>query len=115
MDRSRSGFSQDFHRAILGGHLLIRESRDLETVQPLLFAEDELPWRPAYDPGDVRDRLEAMLAKMRAAASWPWKPSTVCFYRETFWPSLLSKLPDAEEAAHLREMEAEITRLDAPA
>ena len=61
-------------------------------------------------------RLEAMLAKMRAAASWPWKSSTVGMYRDTLWPSLLSKLPNPEEAARLRcEMEAEITRLDAAA
>jgi hypothetical protein len=48
---------------------------------PLLFAEDMLPWQAAYDVGAVRDRHEAMLVKKRAAASWPWKDSTVSHYR----------------------------------
>lgn len=62
----------------------------------------------------MRDRLNGMLDKMRAAASWPWKASTVAFYRETVWPSLLSKLPDKDEAARFHaEIEAEAGRLDA--
>jgi hypothetical protein len=61
----------------------------------------------------VRNRLNDMLSKMRAAASWPWKASTVAFYRETVWPSLLSKLPDKDEAARFRtEIEAETARLE---
>lgn len=61
---------------------------------PLLFAEEQLPWQPAYDADAVRERLETVLVKMRAAANWPWKAATVEFYRESLWPSLLSKLPD---------------------
>lgn len=83
---------------------------------PLLFAQDALPWQAAYDVGAVRDRLEAALVKMRAAASWPWRDATVTHYRETIWPSLLGKLPDNADTARLRsELEAEITRLDAAA
>lgn len=83
---------------------------------PLLFAEEALPWQPAYDADAVRGRLEAVLVKMRAAANWPWKAATVEFYRATLWPSLLSKLPDTGDTARLRsEMESEIARLDAAA
>lgn len=39
--------------------------------QTALFAEDELPSHPSYDVGAVRERLQGMLGKMRAAASWP--------------------------------------------
>jgi hypothetical protein len=80
---------------------------------PLLFAEEELPWRPAWDPDEVRERLETMLVKMRAAASWPWKSSTVSHYRENLWPSLLAKLAQADAARLRAEMAAEIARLDA--
>jgi hypothetical protein len=83
----------------------------MQTV-PLLFADEELPWRPAYDPAEVRVRLETMLVKMRAAANWPWRPANVAFYRETQWPSLLGKLPHAEAARLRSEMEVEIVRLD---
>ncbi|HEY6578214.1 MAG TPA: hypothetical protein VIY09_02750 [Rhizomicrobium sp.] len=86
----------------------------METDRPFLFTDDALPWQPAYDVASVRERLDTALVKMRAAASWPSKDSTVFHYRETVWPSLLKKLPDAAEAARLRsEMEAEIGRLDA--
>jgi hypothetical protein len=82
---------------------------------PLLFSEEELPWRLAYDPDAVRKRLEDMLTKMRAAASWPWKSATVEFYRESLWPSLLSKLEHGD-ARHLRSrIDAEIARLEAAA
>lgn len=85
----------------------------MEPARRPLFAEEELPVWLVHDPA-ARDRLQAMLGKMRAAATWPWKHATVCFYRETVWPSLLNKLPDENEAARLRtEMDAEITRLDA--
>ncbi len=81
--------------------------------QPSLFAEEELP-RYVADTAAVRDRLREMLAKMQAAASWPWKASTVATYRETVWPSLLGKLSDPDEAARLRaEIDAEAARLDA--
>lgn len=81
-------------------------------AQPALF--DDLPVQPAYDVGAVRNRLDDMLDKMRAAASWPWKASTVAFYRETVWPQLFEKLTDREEAMRYRvDMEAEAKRLDA--
>ena len=107
-------FSTDAGRARLQKLQLIRESSALETV-PLLFAEEELPWRPAWDPDEVRERLEAMLLKMRAAASWPWKPSTVSNYRENLWPALLAKLAQADAARLRAEMAAETARLDAAA
>ena len=81
-------------------------------TMPLLFADEELPWRPAYDPAEMRARLETMLVKMRAAANWPWKTSTVAYYRDSLWPSLLGKLPHAEAARLRSEMEVEIVRLD---
>ena len=84
----------------------------META-PLLFAEEELPWRPVYDPREVRERLETILVKMRAAASWPWKSAIVAQYRETLWPSLLGKLPHAEATQLRSEMDTEINRLDA--
>lgn len=94
---------------------MIREVPRLESPLPSMFAESELP---RYDPGaaDALARLQAMLAKMRAAASWPWKASTVAAYRETLWPSLLARLADKDEGERLRaELDAEAARLDAAA
>ena len=105
-------FSHEAHWARISFRRLIRERCALEPG-PLLFAEEELPWRPAYDPAEIRDRLQTVLVKMRAAASWPWKPATISFYRETLWPTLLGKLPYAEAAQLRCEIDAEITRLDA--
>jgi len=83
----------------------------LDAAQPALF--DDLPVQPSYDVDAVRNRLNEILDKMRAAASWPWKAATVDNYRQSLWPSLLNKLPDAEEAARWRaEIEAEARRLD---
>jgi len=79
--------------------------------EPILFAEDDLP-RYMPDVQNVRERLQAMLDKMRAVANWPWKASTVSHYRETLWPSLLSKLPEDEASRLLSEMKAEAARLD---
>jgi hypothetical protein len=94
--------------------ILIRRSRLLDAVQPTLFRDDELPQRPLHDPDAARGRLTDMLAKMRAAASWPWKDATVRHYREAVWPSLLDRLPDADEAERLRaEFDTESARLDA--
>jgi hypothetical protein len=82
-------------------------------VQSTLFLEEDLP-RYAADTAAVRDRLQEMLAKMQAAASWPWKATTVESYRERLWPSLLARLSDPTEAAKLRAaLDAEIARLDA--
>jgi hypothetical protein len=86
----------------------------MDSVHPILFSEDELPRRPLHDPQEARERLQAMLDKMRAAASWPWKAATVSSYRESLWPSLLGRLADDAEAARFRaEIEAEAARLDA--
>lgn len=79
-----------------------------------MFAEDDLP-RYVPDAQDVRERLQAVLDKIRAAASWPWKAATVSHYRETLWPSLLSKLPEEEAARWRFELETEAARLDAVA
>ncbi len=66
------------------------------------------------DPRHVRNRLDEMLTVMRSSGCWPWEPDTVEFYRETVWPYLYTKLPDAAEAARFRaEIEAEAARLDA--
>jgi len=81
---------------------------------PSLFAEEDLPRRPLHDVEAVRARLTEMLGKMRAAALWPWKEATVRQYREGLWPSLLAKLPDADEAARVAAaIAAECARLDA--
>ena len=80
---------------------------------PLLFGEEELPWRPADDPGEAQARLETMLVKMRAAASWPWEFEMVAYYRKDLWPSLFARLSQAEAARLRSEMNAETARLDA--
>ena len=86
----------------------------LHNRQPALFKEDDLPFQAAYDVDAMRVRLQGMLDKMRAAASWPWKSATVASYRESLWPSLLAKLPDCEEVIRFRvELAAEAARLDA--
>jgi hypothetical protein len=80
--------------------------------QPDLFGD---PSPPAYvpDPRHVRNRLVEMVGKMEAARSWPWEPVTVRLYRETVWPYLLARIPDAAEAAEWRgRIEAEAERLD---
>ena len=83
-----------------------------EPVQLPMFAEDALPF-VVPDADAARERLQAMLDKMRAAASWPWKAATVEQYRETLWPSLLSKLSETEADRLRAAMEAETARLDA--
>jgi hypothetical protein len=88
----------------------------MDSVHPILFAEEDLPRRPLHDPREARERLQAMLGKMRAAASWPWKAATVSSYRESLWPLLLGCLADEAEASRFRaEIEAEAARLDAAA
>ena len=65
------------------------------------------------DPRHIRNRFIDMLAKMQASDVWPWPEEQVAFYRETVWPYLYAKLPDAAEAAEWREkIEAEAVRLD---
>jgi hypothetical protein len=80
--------------------------------QHSLFSD--LPVQPSYDVDAVRGRLNDMLDKMRAAASWPWKAATVASYRQTLWPQLIEKLTDPEEAMRFRaDIAAEAARLDA--
>jgi hypothetical protein len=81
--------------------------------QQRLFADADLPERSAYDPQEVRDKLQGFLDKMRAAASWPWKASTVSYNREAVWPSLLQKLPERDAVFFSVELNAEAARLDA--
>lgn len=84
----------------------------------LLFVAEDLPPPIADVPyvagaPEVRERLNAMLDKMRAASSWPWNSSIVSDCRERVWPSLLARLPDAGEAARLlQDFEEETVRLD---
>lgn len=81
-------------------------------------AQPELPGveRPALvyraDPDKVRAELLAVLAKARAARSFPWDARRTLYWRVVF-PQMTNWLPD-EEAAQLRlEFETEIRRLDA--
>ena len=87
----------------------------MNPAQLFMFSEDQSPvFMPHADT--ACEKLHGMLDKMRAAASGPWKASTVSLYRETVWSSLLGKLADHSEAIRLRaEMDAEIARLDAAA
>jgi hypothetical protein len=86
----------------------------LPTDQADLFGDIETG-PPAYvpNPQHIRNRLEDMLATMRAAKTWPWQPSTFAFYRDTVWPELCSELPDPAEAKRWRGvLAAEAKRLD---
>ena len=94
--------------------MVIRRVFDLETAPLLMFAEEDLP-RYVPDAEGARNKLQGMLEKMRAAASWPWKDSTVSLYRDSVWPSLLGKIAEREAARLRSEIEAEIARLDAAA
>jgi hypothetical protein len=90
------------------------------TRQLNLFGEDqpELPGveqdAAVYhaDPDEVRAELLSVLAKARAAQSFPWDARRTLYWRTVF-PQMTNWLPD-EEAAQLRfEFEAEIRRLEA--
>jgi hypothetical protein len=71
---------------------------------------DAATWRP--DPDKVGAQLLAVLAKARAARTFPWDPRRTLYWRTVF-PQMTNWLPD-EEAAQLRlEFDAEIRRLDA--
>lgn len=64
------------------------------------------------DPDKVRAELLAVLAKARAAQSFPWDARRTQYWRVVF-PQMTNWLPD-DEAAQLRfEFDAEIRRLDA--
>jgi hypothetical protein len=71
---------------------------------------DQNFYRP--DPNKVRTELLDVLAKVRAAQTFPWDARRTLYWRTVF-PQMTNWLPD-EEAAHLRfAFEAEIRRLDA--
>ena len=64
------------------------------------------------DPDEVRAELLSVLAKVRAAQSFPWDARRTLYWRTVF-PQMTNWLPE-DEAARLRfEFEAEIKRLDA--
>ena len=64
------------------------------------------------DPDEVRAELLRVLAKVRAAQSFPWDARRTLYWRTVF-PQMTNWLPD-DEAAQLRfEFETEIRRLDA--
>ncbi len=83
-------------------------------AQPSLFAEEDLGPKPYVPkPEHVRNRLNSLLAEMRAAKRWPWEGAVLELYRDIVPPQLYADLPDPEEAARWRtEIEAEIARLD---
>jgi hypothetical protein len=64
------------------------------------------------DPDEVRAELLRVLAKARAAQSFPWDARRALYWRTVF-PQMTNWLPD-EEGAQLRfEFETEIRRLEA--
>jgi hypothetical protein len=64
------------------------------------------------DPDEVRTELLHVLAKARAAQSFPWDSRRTLYWRTVF-PQMSNWLPD-EEGAQLRfEFETEIRRLEA--
>ena len=64
------------------------------------------------DPDEVRAELLRVLAKLRAAQSFPWDARRTLYWRTVF-PQMTNWLPD-EEAAQLRfEFETEIQWLEA--
>lgn len=79
--------------------------------QPDLFGA---PADKAYvpDPRHVRNRLENLLAQMRAADTWPWEPVIVRLHRDRNLPYLWGLLPDEEAAEWRRCFHAELARLE---
>jgi hypothetical protein len=75
-----------------------------------------IPGGEVYVPDQrhVRNRLDDLLAQMRAATSWPWEPLIVRLHREKTFSYLCDLLTDRDEAAAWRlRIESEIARLDA--
>ena len=64
------------------------------------------------DPDEVRSELLRVLAKVRAAQSFPWDARRTLYWRTVF-PQMTNWLPDAEAAQLRFEFETEIKRLDA--
>ena len=64
------------------------------------------------DPDEARAELLGVLAKIRAAQTFPWDARRTLYWRTVF-PQMTNWLPD-EEAAQLRfAFETELRRLDA--
>jgi hypothetical protein len=64
------------------------------------------------DPDEVRAELLRVLAKARAAESFPWDSRRTLYWRTVF-PQMTNWLPD-DEGAQLRfEFDTEIRRLEA--
>jgi len=79
-------------------------------MEPELLGFDPMVYAPA--PDKVRAELLAVLAKARAAQTFPWDARRTLYWRTVF-PQMANWLPD-EEAAQLRlEFDAELRRLDA--
>ncbi len=64
------------------------------------------------DPDEVRAELLRVLAKLRAAQSFPWDARRTLYWRTVF-PQMTNWLPDAEAAQLRFEFETEIQRLEA--
>ncbi len=65
------------------------------------------------DPQHVQNRLEALLAQLKSARSWPWEPVIVRLHRDRNIPYLCNLLRDREEAARWRAaFAAEMSRLE---
>jgi hypothetical protein len=64
------------------------------------------------DPGEMREKLHALLAEARAAQTMPWPPRRAKLYRMMF-PQMTFWLPEDEGAQLRLEFEAELARLEA--
>ena len=62
------------------------------------------------DPDKVRARLDHVLAKARAAETYPWSPTRTTLY-QTIMPDVKRWLPDEEAAQSRAEFGAEMARL----
>ena len=83
-----------------------------EQIQPALRKNEVAPGVYRADSDEVRAELLSVLAKVRAAQTFPWDARRTLYWRTVF-PQMTNWLP-AEEAAQLRfEFETEIARLEA--
>lgn len=77
------------------------------------YGEDRLQ-APAQnltpDPADIRRRLQALLAKARAAEAMPWPEREARMWRTVF-PQMANWLPDAEAAKLRLDFAGELGRL----
>ena len=80
--------------------------------QPELGRLEVSPGVYRADPDEVRAELLRVLAKVRAAQSFPWDARRTLYWRTVF-PQMTNWLPDAEAAQLRFEFETEIRRLEA--